>query len=695
MQITVLAFAVLAASGAAAPDSPKAGGLLTIEALLEIKHPSRPAWSPDADRVAFVWDRGGVQNVWVVGADVGAPVAASDYADGLIGSLFWAADGKSLYWERAGDLWQAAATGGEPRRVWTTPEAEGDFVLSRDGRRLAFTRGGDLWVRDLTSGHETRLTETPAAEADPAWSPDGRRLAFSSVASTAHEDVPDYVGFKLAFRRQAEYVARAGVVDSNGGSVRILASGDGAETSARWSDATHVCLQRESQDLKTREVVLADVVSEDVRLLHRETDPKWWSLTYLGAEPAPSPDGRLVAFVSDADGWDHLYVVPASGGPAVQITRGRLEVTGLAWSPDSRRIAFDSNGGANPGARQLHVADLGAGLSKAKVMALTQGAGTNTYAAWSPDGNRLLFQHTDPRNSADLYAVEAKPGATPRRLTDSMPASIDRTALVPPQLVRYPSKDGQSVPAYLFASRDLEPAKRHPAIIWVHGDGITQNFDGWHTRRDYAVYYSFHQYLAQRGYVVLAMDYRGSIGYGRDWRQGHFRDLGGKDYEDIAAGVDYLKTLGYVDTARVGVWGLSYGGFMALQALTLTPELFRCGIDVAGVEDWRDWFHDPDGPWIRGRMGTPEENPELYTRTSPIHRVDRIVRPLLVMHGTADVNVPFLESVRLVDVALKAGKEVEFVMYPGEFHYFHRTHVLRDAWKRVERFFDRHLRGTP
>jgi dipeptidyl aminopeptidase/acylaminoacyl peptidase len=112
------------------------------------------------------------------------------------------------------------------------------------------------------------------------------------------------------------------------------------------------------------------------------------------------------------------------------------------------------------------------------------------------------------------------------------------------------------------------------------------------------------------------------------------------------------------------------------------------------VQDWRYWYADPGGPWIRGRMGTPEENGALYDRLSPVNQVARITRPLLVLHGTADVNVPFLESVRLLDAAVKAGKDVEFMMYPGEFHYFQRAHVLRDAWARVERFFDRHLR-TP
>jgi dipeptidyl aminopeptidase/acylaminoacyl peptidase len=218
--------------------------------------------------------------------------------------------------------------------------------------------------------------------------------------------------------------------------------------------------------------------------------------------------------------------------------------------------------------------------------------------------------------------------------------------------------------------------------------------DGRRAASDHAVRGRHDRHARQKGYVVLAVDYRGSIGYGKAWRQGHYRDLGGRDYEDVAAGMDYLKTLGFVDATRVGVWGLSYGGFMTLQALTVTPDLFRCGIDVAGVVDWRDWYRDPDGPWIKGRMGSPEENAELYRRTAPIERLDRLVRPLLVLHGTADVNVPFLESVRLLEVATRLGKPVDFMMYPGEFHYFQRAHVLRDAWQRVERFFDQHLAAT-
>jgi dipeptidyl aminopeptidase/acylaminoacyl peptidase len=690
--LAVLALA--AATHANAAPTAATRRLLTMDALLAIKHPSLAAWSPDGDRIAFVWDRAGVQNVYVVGSRQGEPRALTAHASGLVNGLFWSPNSRTVYFERDGDLWQADAAGAEPpARVWTTPEGEGDVALSHDGKRMAFTRDGDLWVRVIADGRETRLTGTPAAESGPAWSPDDRRIAFTSESWTPRQDVPDYVGGKIAFLYREGWTVHVGSVAADGGAVVDVARRDGTESAPRWLDGSRLTLQRVSADLKAREIVVADATTGEGRVLHRDEDPLFWSMEFLGAEPVPSPDGRLVAFLSDRDGWDQLYVVPAAGGEPRQVTRGAFEVSRPAWSPDSRRIVFDTNQGDNPGARQLVVAELGDDPGQTRLDTVTSGRGTNVGAAWSSDGGRLLYQHTDPRTPAVLAVVDAKPRAAPRRLGEALPADVDPSAFVEPRFVRYDAPDGKPVPAYLFVPPGLDRTRKHPAVVWVHGDGITQNFDGWHVRRDYAVYYTEHQRFLQRGYVVLAVDYRGSIGYGKAWRQGHYRDLGGADYRDIAAGVDYLKTLGYVDTTRVGIWGLSYGGFMALQALTVTPELFRCAIDVAGVDDWIDWYHDPDGPWIRGRMGRPEENAELYRRTSPIHAVDRIVRPLLVLHGTADVNVPYVESLRLVDAVLRAGKDVDFITYPGEYHYFHRAHVLRDAWTRVERFFDDHLRS--
>ena len=449
-----------------------------------------------------------------------------------------------------------------------------------------------------------------------------------------------------------------------------------------------------------------DVGGGAPKVLHEDVKEKFWSITGdANAGAQPSPDGKWIAFLSDRDGWDHLYVIPAglraegkgqgSGDtPPIQITKGRFEAWRPAWSPDGTKIAFDANEADRYGNRHLYVATIGSDPAHATIAQITSGRGTNIAPQWSPDGTRLLYQHTDPHNSADLWVADVASKKT-TRVTDSMPASMDRSSFVEPEVVKYAGPDGQQVPAWLFVPKNLDRSKKHPAVVWIHGDGVNQNYDGWHVQRNYAVYYSFHQYLLQKGYVVIAPDYRGSIGYGRDWREGVYMDVGGKDAKDAWMAANYLKTLNYVDTDRVGVWGLSYGGFFTLIAVTDQPKLFRAAVDVAGVVDYAMYYEDPyHGGWTASRIGTPQQNPKVYANASPLSHVDRLERPLLVLHGTSDVNVPYLHSVRLIDELLKKGKGdlASFMTYPGEFHYFTREHVLRDAWHRVEDFFDANLK---
>jgi dipeptidyl aminopeptidase/acylaminoacyl peptidase len=399
-----------------------------------------------------------------------------------------------------------------------------------------------------------------------------------------------------------------------------------------------------------------------------------------------------------------VYVLPASA-PATSdaaepapISPPSRESWRPTWSSDSTHILYDGNAPGAPGVRQLYSVAIANGRASGAPIALTAGRGTNIAPVLSPDGKAVVYQHTDPHNSADLFVIDAKAGAKPLRLSESMPAAMDKSQFVEPQEIHYAGPDGQQVPAWLFVPKNLDRSKKHPAIVWIHGDGVNQNYDGWHVQRNYAVYYSMHQYLLQQGYVVIAPDYRGSIGYGRAWREGVYMDVGGKDAKDAWMAANYLKTLNYVDTDRVGVWGLSYGGFFTLIAVTDQPKLFRAAVDVAGVVDYAMYYEDPyHGGWTASRIGTPQEHPDVYARASPISHIDRLERPLLILQGTADVNVPFLHSVRLIDEALKKGKGplLQFMMYPGEFHYFTREHVLRDAWHRVDDFFRENLQPTP
>jgi dipeptidyl aminopeptidase/acylaminoacyl peptidase len=735
---------VLIVEAAARQPAARAGGKLTIEQLIDIRHPSNAVWSPDGRHVAFLSERAGIANIFV--ADVtgssAAPAGAralTRYPDGQGAGFFWSADSQRVYFPRQGDLWQVGLTGGDASAVWSTPQAESNITPSPDGARVAFVRssaaaapgvtpaagrgarggaggsGGDLMIRSLVDGKESLVVRADNhAIGGLSWSPDGKTIVFSDNARTIrHEQTPQYSGSKIIYTISENVPGETDVVNADGTGMKTLGSGGGFG-GRRWLDASHFLAERTSPDFKTRTTSVVATTGGEPKVVHEEVADKFWSITGdAGAQP--SPDGKWIAFLSDRDGWDHIYVMPASGSTAsaerpqaIQITKGKFEVRAPQWSPDSTRIAFDANEPDHYGDRHLYVATITGDPSHATIAAITSGRGTDIGPQWSPDGTRLAYQHTDPHNSADLWMVAVPAGAqsaarnpqsaTPARLSDSMPAGMDRSQFVEPESVSYAGPDGQTVPAWLFVPKGLDRTKKHPAIVWIHGDGVNQGYDGWHVQRNYAVYYSFHQYLLQKGYVVIMPDYRGSIGYGKAWREGVYMDVGGKDAKDAWMVTNYLKTLPYVDMDRVGVWGLSYGGFFTLIAVTDQPKLFRAAVDVAGVVDYAMYYEDPyHGGWTASRIGTPAQNPKVYENASPLAHVDRLERPLLVLHGTSDVNVPYLHSVRLIDELLKKGKGdlVSFMTYPGEFHYFTREHVLRDAWHRVEDFFDANLKSAP
>ena len=747
---------------------------ITIEQLVQIKHPSGHQWAPDGRHVWFTYDDGGVNNIWAAPADgSGPPVPLTTYPEGQTGNgAFWSPDGQTFFYPRNGGLMAVPVTGGLAATAWPSAARASSLTLSPDGRRVAFvsgqggrggrgrsgggrsggatigapsgTGGSDLIVRDLVAGTDVAVARADGSIAGISWSPDGLRLAFSAAAAGGgtdlivietvggrrqtlhHEDgaigapfwspdgarllfstgggaapiqhlaSPPEVGAKLIF--VATEGGRGGgqtfAVPSEGGAPTPVAAGGGrGGGGGNWLDATHLLSTRSSNGGRTRTTEAIDVAGGPPTKLHEETADKFFSQVNATAA-AISPDRRWLLYTSDETGWDQIYVVPTSGGTPVQVTRTPGEHWRAVWSHDGRRIAWDANTADRPGTRHIQMADIGDDPSHATITTITSGSGTNIAARWSPDDRRLLYQHADAQNSPDLWVAEATAGATPTRLTSSLPPAFNRAALVTPELVHYPGPDGKPVPAWLFVPPNLDRSGKHAAIVWIHPDGVNQNYDGWHTDRNEAVYYEFHQYLLQQGYVVIAPDYRGSIGYGRDWRNDVYMDVGGNDAKDARMAAGFLRSLGYVDPERIGVWGLSYGGFFTLLAITQEPTLFRAAVDVAGVADYALYYDDPyHGGWTTSRIGTPDEHPEVYAKAAPMSHVDQIQRPLLILHGTADVNVPFLHSVLLVDRLLKAGKGdlVTFMMYPGEFHYFDRSFVVKDAWQRVDAFFRQHL----
>jgi len=629
----------------------------------------------------------------------GAPVALTDFSvnpamlQSDIGRFEWASNDQIIF-VKDGSLWTVSTNSPKPSRL---PGFEGvaNFSLSANKQEIAFVRRGQIWTANLKARTERQLTHLPEdlRPAGVSFSPDTKYVAFNASHSEDVADPLPYNGNRVRVFRNVTWDNRLGIVSVFLGDPVWVASpggggGGGRGGGMEWVHGNELVHQEFSPDRKTREIKVTSANGE-TRTLWKDYDPAYWTPTG-GTRTVASPDGKWVAFFSDRTGWPHLYVIAAdatSESQARQLSSGNFGAGYAAWSPDSNRIAYSHSADGNQMERFISVADLASGKSEAVVTS----RGVNYDPTFSPDGSMLLYLRTAVEHPLEVYATAAHAGGKPIRLSDSLPAGLLASDLTTPVPVHYASRasDKALVPATLIVHKNLDRSKKHPAIVWIHGSGSDQNYLGWHPG-SYRMYYSMHQYLAQQGYVILTPDYRGSSGYSRDWAVGDYMDMGGKETEDVAGGADYLKTLPYVDPDRIAVWGLSYGGYMTLQAMVTTPTLFRCAIDVAGVGDWATWN---SGAYTVGRLGTPVTNPEGYETSAAVKHLSKLARPLMILQGTNDTNVPFGETLTVIDTLVKLGKPFEMAIYPGEIHFFRRAYVLRDAWRRSEEFFDKYLVG--
>lgn len=655
-----------------------------------------------------------------------------------LGNFEWSPDSKRLVFSYGGDLY-VYTPGEKPQRLTQTQTAEA-APRFLDNDRILFSQTGNLFVWNLANNLITQISK----EADPqkfiAVTNPAPNKAGSLVAYVVSDNskqralvVPNYLDefVKAADVRRGWSEQKVLVVVADGSrdtpfEIKLpKPEGVGNIRSLKWAaDGRSLVVDRVDKDLKRRQLFYVDSAggkAEQIILVTEETDDKWQAPLSSIVEPNPKVPTELF-FGSERDGDNHLYLakieqaetsasasVPPGGEQVAtssaisaptgkvgitQLTKGGWQVEWAKWAPDGENVIFLSTEG-NSAERTFY--EVSVRSSKKSGIAYSQAAMRGTPQMNETGQPMLLFSASRWKQPDELQIQRACGSCDginfPKTITETVPAEFLRRSWAEPKFADIPSRDGKKIPAKIYfpARFNARSKQKYPMVIFVHGAGYLQNvINGWN---NYYREFMFNELLTQKGYVVLDIDYRGSAGYGREWRTDVYDFLGGKDYDDHIDAIDYMIKNYGVDSKRVGVYGGSYGGFMAEMLAFRAPEKIAAAAALRPVADWKNYYASSPG-YTAQRLGFPDKNPEAYKRSSPITYADGLKTHLLILHGMSDDNVHVQDSIQLIEKLIRLGKTEYFetMLYPSENHGFTRPESWTDEYERILAFFERHLK---
>ena len=618
------------------------------------------------------------------------------------GGLQFSSDGKELLYTTGGDLFLVHVDTGKWDQLTKTSVAEVDPKLSPDGKTVVFRRGWDLYSIDVASRKETPLTSHGAEtlrngsldwvypeelELGTAfwWSPDSKSIAYLQFDTSREPIFPheDLLRTRALFEPERYPQAgennadiHLGVVPASGGPTRWLEVGDTRNSyliaRAGWMpDSKSVYAIRATRVQNRLEMLSIGVESGASSTIFRESDPYWINLR---GDVEFLRDGKRFLWTSERDGFRHIYLYSIDGKDARQLTKGTWEVAGVAAVNDSE-VFYSSD---EPTPLEQHFYRIGLdGRGKRQLSA----AGYTHTISIGPGGAFYL----------DTSSSLASPARTTLHSGDGAELTVyreaDRTALeqfeiLPTEIVKFNLPDGTLLYGRLIKPAGFEPGKKYPAVVTVYGgpgvDGPVHN--AWPG-------IGIDQVLAHKGYVVWQSENRGILGRGHAFETPVYRNLGVTELADQVAGIQYLISLGFVDPARIGIHGWSYGGFMTLNAMLNAPDVFRCGFSGAPVTSWLNY----DTIYTERYMGLPSENPEGYRNTALPPKAGNLKGKLMLAHNFEDDNVLFQNTLQAIDALQTAGKQFEFMLYPQKAHGVTGA-AARQMNQMMLDFFDRNLK---
>jgi dipeptidyl aminopeptidase/acylaminoacyl peptidase len=595
------------------------------------------------------------------------------YMTRAVGATAWSPDGKTIAFisniSARFNLWLVGAEGGWPTQLTVSAERQTSPAWSPDGKWIAYQSdydGDEQWDIFLVSpktGQVVNITNTrEIAEQHPTWSPNSRYLAYTVKPKTSSVYEIDLFDTLL---RDTKHLTRGTPQDKI--NVNPIWSKDG-----KWIAYT----QQQAKGTDSN-IFIAEVATGKSTLLTPHAGEQLYTANHF------SPDGKRLLITANAgNGYDNVGLLEVASRKIDWLTQDKWEISGGNFSPDGRYVTWMANVDGNT---DIYRHDLLTAATSAVPLPKGVNRLGGAESAFAPDGLHLLCYHNGPTSPNDVW-VYTLGESTSRQITHSLVAGVRSEDMVEPFLVHYPSRDLKwTISALLYVPHNMARSGQNAAVVYVHGGPASQTVNSFNRVL---------QHLVNQGYMVIAPNYRGSTGYGKDFQQANLFDRGGGDLQDVLAAADWIKQTGYLDPKKLALMGGSYGGYLSMMGVAKAPAVWAAAVPIVPFVNWFTEIANED-PVLQqsdlATMGDLEKNQDLYRDRSPIFFVEQIQAPLLLLAGAHDPRCPAEEAQQVVDAVRKRGGVAEYKVYEHEGHGFARVENLIDAYQRVSGFLKAHV----